>query len=84
MRRGEKNLDSFKLGTVIGRFPSDDAVSMAVKRLNPTTLSSDCIINRYCESRSVHLFQEHEELFSIQICEGFIQNSSVFATNGDS
>ena len=32
--RRKKTRNDFKFGTVIGRFPSDDAASMAVKGLN--------------------------------------------------
>ena len=33
LRRRQKSLNGFKFGTLIGRFPSDDAASMAVKGL---------------------------------------------------
>ena len=32
--KGKKDLNDFKFGTFVGRFPSDGAASIAVKRLN--------------------------------------------------
>ena len=36
MHSGQKSLNGFKAGTVIGRFRSDGAASMAVEGLRPT------------------------------------------------
>ena len=33
MQRGQKSFNGFKSGTLVGRFPSDGATSMAVKGL---------------------------------------------------
>ena len=37
--KGAKSHNGFKFGTFIGRFPSDSAANMAVKRLKKTILS---------------------------------------------
>ena len=43
-------LNDFKLGTFIGRFPSDGEASIAVKGLNPNLSGVALHSCRYCDS----------------------------------
>ena len=69
MRREQKSLNRFKFGTLIGRFPSDGAASMAVIGLiRPIIIRSLCTPNMSHENDSKRVCLIHPIIIIITLC----------------